>query len=158
MALRARLAAPPPAPVPEHLKKLFETKPGFANYYFNKVEQDRALKGLKSLGDFSSRTGSWKLGGVAGDGRPFEFTVAEKGIGLVIGADKQGFLQLLGPQAEAEDEPQGTGGLLMAVQHFKLLLTKGPHQPGDVALIEECLHSRDGIPIGRAVEKTGGAQ
>lgn len=119
-------AAPPPAPVPEHLKKLFETKPGFANYYFNKVEQERALKGLKSLGDFSSLTGSWKLGGMTGDNRLFEFTVAEKGIGLIIGADKESFLQTLGPQADAEDEPQGTGGLLMAVQHFKLLLTKGP--------------------------------
>jgi len=119
-------AAPPPAPVPEHVKKLFEAKPGFANYYFNKVEQDRALTGLKALGNFAALTGTWKLGGTAGDGRPFEFTVAEKGVGLIIGADKDSFLQTLGPQAEAEDEPAGTGGLLMAVHHFKLLLTVGP--------------------------------
>ncbi len=115
----------PPAkenPVPEQWKEWFVQKTGFANYRFNQLEQDRVLAVLKSLGDFSSATGSWRLSGQAATGDRFELTLAPKGVGLEI-RDSAFFQQL--DDTDAADEPPGTGGFLIAGHHLRLLLQKG---------------------------------
>src|SRR5262249_25489958 len=53
---------PQPA-IPPELAKLYSPKPGYANYYFNKLEQDRLLGQLAALGDFKSVAGNWDLEG-----------------------------------------------------------------------------------------------
>ncbi len=108
--------------VPEKYKHMYVAKQGYANFYFNTLQQQRTLKGLEGLGDFSDRTGTWLLTGKSTTGRNFEFTLAETGIGLTLGA--RAFLQKL-DGADPIDEPPGTGGLLMAMHHLKLLLTTG---------------------------------
>jgi S1-C subfamily serine protease len=110
------------AAAPEKYKHMFVKKEGFANFYFNQREQERTLKILKELGDFSALTGPWVLGGKTERGIDFEFTLADKGIGLTMG--RRAFLQLLEGE-DPLDEPAGTGGLLLAVHHWKLLLTSG---------------------------------
>jgi S1-C subfamily serine protease len=117
---------PPAAKPPEHLAKLFVERPGFSNYHFNQIERDRTLKGVLALGDYSKDTGTWKLSGtLAADETPFEFTLADKVAGLVLAGGKKAFVQELGV-AEFEDEPPGTGGLLLAMHHLRLLLVQGP--------------------------------
>ena len=119
-----RPAAPKP---PEHLAKFYVQKPGFTNYYFNELERDRTLKGLTALGDYSKETGTWKLSGsLTPDNVSFEFTVAGKLAGLIIDGGKKAFVQELGPEAKFEDEPPGTGGLLLAMDHLRRLLVLGP--------------------------------
>jgi hypothetical protein len=114
----------PPKP-PEHLARLFVERPGFANYYFNQIERDRTLKGAMALGDYSKETGVWKLAGaLAADETPFEFTLADKLAGLTLAGGKKVFAQELGV-ADFEDEPPGTGGLLLAMHHLRLLLVRG---------------------------------
>jgi S1-C subfamily serine protease len=114
-----------PAP-PEHVAKLFVERPGFANYYFNEIERNRALKPVHALGDYSKETGVWKLtGALAADETTFEFTLADKVVGLTLAGGKQAFAQELGV-AEFEDEPPGTGGLLLAMHHLRQLLIHGP--------------------------------
>ena len=41
--------------------KLYEAKPGYANYYFNKLEKERLLNNFKKNGDFSSLSGNWQV-------------------------------------------------------------------------------------------------
>ena len=53
-------------------------KDGFANYYFNQVEQDRTLKGMKDLGDFASVGGAWTLTGKNGEGQDFTAKISDK--------------------------------------------------------------------------------
>jgi S1-C subfamily serine protease len=71
-----------PQPViPPELAKLYTPKPGFANYYFNKQEQDRLLAELAKQGDFKSLTGNWELEGqaeIGGKRSPFKVTVGEE--------------------------------------------------------------------------------
>ncbi|HLQ44661.1 MAG TPA: serine protease, partial [Planctomycetaceae bacterium] len=117
--------------IPEQWKDWFVAKPGFANYRFNQLEQDRVLASLKSLGDFSSATGSWRLSGQSAAGDPFELTLAPKGIGLEI-RDAAFFQQL--EETDAADEPPGTGGFLIGVHHLRLLLSKG------TSAFTECLY------------------
>ncbi|QDT90726.1 S1C family serine protease [Gimesia algae] len=110
-------AAPEP---PEKYKHLYVPKTGFANYYFNQQQQERLLQALSATSNFSDRTGTWTLTGKLGNGTDFILTLADKGVGFEVGKDI--FLQSL----EADmfvDEPPGTGGLLAALHHFRLLLS-----------------------------------
>jgi S1-C subfamily serine protease len=119
-------AAPRGSAPPEHLAHMFVERPGFANYHFNEIERNRALEPVRTLGDFSRETGVWKLTGtLAADETPFEFTLADKLAGLILAGGKQTFAQELGV-AEFEDEPPGTGGLLLAMHHLRQLLIHGP--------------------------------
>src|SRR5207302_989156 len=49
----------PPSPA----AKYFEAKEGFANFYFNKLEQDRLWNAFRKYGDFSAVAGNWTLEG-----------------------------------------------------------------------------------------------
>jgi S1-C subfamily serine protease len=109
--------------IPEQWKDWYVAKTGFANYRFNKLEQDRILTPLKSLGDFASATGSWVLTGKSTAGDKFELTLAVKGVGLEI-RDSAFFQQL--DNSDATDEPAGSGGFLIAGHQLRLLLGKGP--------------------------------
>ena len=108
--------------VPEQWKDWFVLKTGFANYRFNQLEQDRVFLPLKSLGDFASATGSWRLSGQSVAGDKFELTIAAKGVGLEI-RDSAFFQQI--EDSDAADEPPGTGGFLIAAHQLRLLLSKG---------------------------------
>lgn len=108
--------------IPEQWKDWFVAKPGFANYRFNQLEQERVLAPLKSLGDFASATGTWRLSGKSAAGDAFDLTLATAGIGLEI--RDAAFFQQLG-DSEAVDEPPRTGGFLMAVHLFRQLLSQG---------------------------------
>ncbi len=63
---------------PAELKKQYESKSGFANYYFNRVEQDRLWSNLKKHGDFSKLKGTWTLGGEARKDSKFQFVLEAK--------------------------------------------------------------------------------
>ena len=116
---------PAPAAPPAELAKYHVEKSGYANYYFNSIEQERLLKSVTAWGDFSALGGTWKFSGILGKDVPAEFTVADKGVGLELGAGRQAFFQATAPEARADDEPQNSGGLLAAIQHLRLLLTRG---------------------------------
>jgi S1-C subfamily serine protease len=55
----------PPRPQPPPRKSAasvyYEARPGFANYYFNKVERDRLLAEFRKHGDFSKVLGDWSF-------------------------------------------------------------------------------------------------
>ncbi len=116
---------PKPKP-PAELAKFLVERPGFANYHFNQLERDRVLAKLASWGDFKEFKGSWKLKGllVAGDA-PADFTLSDPVAGLVLAEGKQAFVQEVNADAALEDEPAGTGGLLLALHHLRWLLVHG---------------------------------
>lgn len=117
---------PEPAKPPEHLAKFHSERPGFANYYFNQLERDRTLKGLAAFGDLTGKAGPWKAAGtLEKDAVPFELTLNDKVGGLSLSAGQKVFAQELSADARFEDEPPATGGLLLAMHHFRLLLTRG---------------------------------
>jgi len=140
------VAAPPPPP--PAVAKLYEAKPGFANFYFNKQERNRLLKTfVANNGDFAGLTGTWTI---KGDGKvkdtaaTVEFKIAEE-------ADKEGkrettvryskggvdnlyVLQPLKQGLTQEDleSPPDSGGVLVALMHYRQLLALGEKGfPGD---------------------------
>jgi S1-C subfamily serine protease len=123
--------------------KLYEAKPGFANYYFNKQERDRLLTLFGKHGVFGSLQGDWRLraGGLlfAGEARgkriAAEFAVKAKGAkdgsndlvqGIIDGLDYA--LEPLNEKEKTETfrDPPGSGGLLLALYQYRQLLAYGP--------------------------------
>lgn len=106
---------------PEEYRHMFIKKDGFANYWFNKQEQKRLLPLIGRWGDFSSLNGLWKITGQTGDADQFSLTLSDRGLGLQMRNDV--FFQPL-DGTDFLDEPPGSGGLLIAMHHLRLMLEK----------------------------------
>jgi S1-C subfamily serine protease len=144
--------APPPGPggprpaqrpIPNTpATKLYEAKPGFANYYFNKLEQKRLLEQFRKQGDFGKLTGDWFIrargllyaGDTKGKRILAEMTVKDKGakdgkndlvVGIIDGLDYK--LEPLNDkeQTSAFKDPPESGGLLLALYQYRHMLTLG---------------------------------
>jgi serine protease Do len=110
----------PPEPPPQYAHMLVK-RDGYANYYFNELQQQRVLGGLTDWGDFASRNGTWKISGHAAEGEPFSITLSAERVemewkGETLVQDSDG--------SPAGDLPEGTGGLLTALRHLRLFLTQ----------------------------------
>jgi len=114
----------PEEKLPDEYKKLFVKKAGYANYYFNQQEQQRVLRGLETLQSWRAIQGRWKLTGKTVANEDFSLMMSDTKLGLLL-PNRPG-LQSLENGADFLDEPPGSGGLLAALQQFKLLLTRGP--------------------------------
>jgi S1-C subfamily serine protease len=126
----------PPATSPA--TKLYQAKPGFANYYFNKIERDRLLAACRAQSDFHDAAGDWNATGrieLKSGPAAFQVTMREEQaapgstrtvIGLKLGANQYELDPL---KAEQEThrltDPPGSGGLLMALYQYRRFLTMG---------------------------------
>jgi S1-C subfamily serine protease len=127
-------AHPEPKPGTESpAARYFVEKAGFANYYFNQLEQQRMWGVVKRLGDYSTATGTWKIRGAYGDRGVGVWTIAARGAGLSIG--ESAYFQDAAPGAELLDEPPGTGGLLASIHQFRLLVAVGASAFSDVMYV-----------------------
>lgn len=124
--------------------KLYQAKAGFANYYFNKLEQERLLKAFRKHGDFSKAAGDWGIrttgtlyAGVGGRGKRVvaDFSIKSKGArdgqNDLVQAIVDGLDFSLEPLNDDEKpttrrEPPDSGGLLMALYQYRQLLVHGP--------------------------------
>ncbi len=114
----------PTEELPAEYAKLFEKKTGYANYFFNKLEQQRVLIGLKPFASWRGITGKWVLSGRTTDGDQFQIRLLQQALTAQFTMRPPGLQNLDG--TDALDEPPGTGGLLAALHQLKLMLTEGP--------------------------------
>jgi serine protease Do len=135
-APQAKFGPPPPA---GPAARFYEKRPGFANYYFNRLETARVWQAFRRHGDFlKSKSGSWFLGGAVRlkqlhSESPFQITLTEEKVGggfqPVVRMKIESFPYQLEPLKEqdptARREPQGSGGFLAALYLYQLLLTQG---------------------------------
>lgn len=115
---------PPKPKVPEppaEYAHMLVKKDGYANLYFNNLEQERLLTGLTSWGSYTSKNGVWQLAGSDANGRPFSATISSEKAELTWQAktDSQAF-----DGSPPQNLPEGSGGLLAALQHLRLFLTQ----------------------------------
>jgi serine protease Do len=117
-------AALPKEEIPEEYKKLFIKKTGYANYYFNLLEQQRVLQGLQQYVSWQGAPQSkWVLNGKTADGDNFQIKLLPQALTAQFTKRAPGLQNLEG--ADFIDEPPGSGGLLAALYQFKLLLSEG---------------------------------
>lgn len=125
----------PQAPSPA--SKFFETKEGYANFYFNKLERDRLLAAFKKHGDFSAVAGEWSFEAEAVTKQKrsdTKFVLREekdgKNIKTKIRLTLSGIDYDLDPLNGDQDvrnfqDPPGSGGLLLALYHYRRFLVSG---------------------------------
>jgi serine protease Do len=136
---------PPEAPAPKIPKdspaaKFVESKPGFANFYFNRLERDRVWKGFHNHGDFSKFTGPWTITAeletkqsnasariVLSDGAKSDQSKKSlPTVRLTLGPVEFAIEPLKTGQDPAElRAPPQSGGLLMALYQYRRLLVHG---------------------------------
>jgi S1-C subfamily serine protease len=122
------------SPTDSPAAKLLEEKKGFANYHFNPIERDRLLAAARKHGNYSGVIGSWAAEGTFDVGEvrgEMRFEV----VGKPDDADPKVTLHLnaaytLEPfnrkDAREDLKPLGSGGFMMALYHYRRLMTLGP--------------------------------
>src|SRR5262249_12417971 len=132
---------PQPKPQPQFdspATKLFEAKPGFANFHFNKLERGKLLDEFKKVGDFSKLGDTWTITAKATvKGKPTpeatKIEILEKGArdgkSPKIKASIAGIDYDREPSSpESQDDvtyPPSSGGFLLAMFQWREVLVKG---------------------------------
>jgi hypothetical protein len=119
--------------MPAIVKKHFKKKTGYANYYFNQLEQKRVWDALTASGDFTALPRFWAITGSVA-------TEADRGAMNIQLGPKAGAAELPNFQAQAafDDDlsdtldPPATGGLLVALHLWQRLLSRGLEDFGEV--------------------------
>jgi len=115
---------------PKQWKHLYEERTGFANYYFNRMHQERLRKSLDQLGEWSKSTDSWKLDFTLADGDAGTIHLDPKTVSGKIAGENYN-LELAGDLTQ-KLQPNGSGGLLLALHIWKELLKTDFDKFGEV--------------------------
>lgn len=119
----------PRTPIPAIVKKHFEEKHGYANYYFNEHEQERVWNAWKGRADLRGLAGPWTIAGNLEGGAGFRFHLTDAN-GL-LEAPVGDVKWTAGPQFSASLLPEHSGGLLPALYLWRRLALEGPKGFGE---------------------------
>jgi serine protease Do len=125
-----RVMGSPQAPIPEAVKKVFEERHGYANYYFNRQEQERVWRGWAMHSNFPGRNYDWSLVGPLEGGGKFQLQLGENG--AVLQLPRNTVKWTATDHFAASLEPPQSGGLLPALYLWRRLATTGPEHFGDL--------------------------
>ena len=143
----------PKAPMPEAVKKVYEEKRGYANFYFNRLEQDRVLKQWKSPVAATGGAPAQRVGGALTfvgrlpSGKDVEFRISEKDASIKAPAGDQQW-SLTPKFAEAVRQP---GAVLPSLFLYRLLAVEGPKGFNDMSYL-----GKFPLPGGAAADRVGG--
>ncbi len=111
-------------PIPEVVKKVFQEKHGYANYFFNKLEQDRVFKLWRPPGDAKGSRAAWAFDGRLQSGKDIHFRVGDSEVDLKAPAGDSNWT--LGPKFADAFQPGSSNGLLPAMFLWRLMALDGP--------------------------------
>ena len=136
-----RPGGPPPmqlvprnAPMPEVVKRYFQARRGYANYYYNKLNRDRVWKAWNARADFKALRGAWTLAGqLEGGGGEFSFRLTDTDGLMKVPAGESKWVA--GDDFGSSLEPPLSGGLLPALNLWRRLAVAGPDGFGVVGYL-----------------------
>ncbi len=116
--------------MPAELKKQYEERHGYANYYFNQQNVDRVWKAMTAHGDFAKTAGPWTISGQEDANKQVIIRLddAQCDIELPTGNSKI----VVADGLDTKLNPPGSGGLLAALHLWRKLLIGGPGKFGQV--------------------------
>lgn len=127
MPMLARMKEPP---APEVVKKHYAARRGYANYFFNRRNQERLWQGWSvALGSPELLGGPWALSGTA-EGKPFRIELDDRGGRIELPAGRMDWSA--GDDLAADLAPPHSGGLLPALYLWRRLATAGLNGFGEV--------------------------
>ena len=117
--------------MPEIVKKQFEERTGYANYYFNRAARERTLDAWLARRTPAGGDQAWSLAAQTGDGTTCRLEISDAGCSLELPQSRYDWT--------ASDDlaenllPEGSGGMLPALYLWRYLATKGPEEFGEVS-------------------------
>ncbi len=123
-------ALPSKAPMPEIVKRHFDERRGYANYYFNRLNRDRVWKLFAAAGDFPAPDRPWVLAGPLENGGKYRIEISDRDVVLKVpsGESKWTATDEIGSSLA----PTGSGGLFPALYLWRRLAVAGPEKYGEV--------------------------
>jgi hypothetical protein len=116
--------------LPDIVKKHFEEKRGYANYFFNRQEQERLWKAWNSRSRLEKQNGPWLISGESSGGGNYQFTLSDDGISLKLPSSELKWTP--GDELNAALMPSGSGGMFPALYLWRRLAVEGFPRFGDV--------------------------
>ena len=116
--------------MPEVVAAVFERRPGYANYYFNRLNQDRVWTAFADRSDLSELDSRWTISGNLVSGSAITVLLSTTS-GSIVFPEGDSSVEFEDDLANAI-KPPGTGGLLAALHVWHRWLTVGPGRFGDV--------------------------
>lgn len=116
----------PEPPMPEIVRKHYEDRPGYVNYYFNRLNRQRVLDAWRLASGLEAGAAGWTISGKTASGGPFRIELHPGGA----------LLELTGARFEwaASDNfagslpPEGSGGMLPALYLWRQLAAAEPDE------------------------------
>jgi len=118
------------AKLPRAVRQYYEAAPGYANYWFNRYNQQRVWNAYLARGDFAEAGWNWKLTGQTATGGEVAIELNEKN-GSIVMPEGQSGEEFQSSLVEATAPPR-SGGLLAALHLWQRLAILGPRRFGDV--------------------------
>ncbi len=112
------------------LDAYYKSRDGYANYYFNELNQKRVWKSFTDKSDFQSSDGTWTITGKAEDDASITIILDEDSASCDLAGKKSS----LDADMDYIDQlvPEKSGGMLPALYLWRRLLTVGPSKFGDL--------------------------
>ncbi len=123
-------AAKPKPKLPKAVRQYHEESPGYANYWFNRYNQQRVWNAYLAHGDFADTGWNWKITGKTAAGGDVSITLTEKKGDIVMPEGQSG--TEFGASLTEATSPARSGGLLAALHLWQRLVLVGPHRFGEV--------------------------
>ncbi len=122
---------PEDSKVSPELERLYEPRRGFANYYFNRTNLGRVLSRWQGTGISEEARGEWRCKGrFATTGDEFEIIMRDDEAFLLSRTGQ--YRADLTEDLDTQLEPEGSGGLLLALSLWRRFALLGPGQFGEV--------------------------
>ncbi len=119
--------------LPEQIAKLFEAREGYANYYFNKLNQERIWNKLAAQGDYSSFKGPWTLVLEGAGGLENKFEIGDQMLVATLpGGKAEMLIDPKNPNLGSNLDPLGSGGLFSSLHLWRRFLLEGVSGFGNV--------------------------
>ena len=115
---------------PKAVRQYYEEAPGYANFWFNRYNQQRLWNAYLAHGDFAETGWNWKITGKTAAGGNVAIDLSEKKASIVMPDGKSGVE--FGTSLTEATSPPRSGGLLAALHLWQKLLLLGPRRFGDV--------------------------
>ena len=114
----------------KEVAKYYQTRRGYANYYFNLQNNSRVWQSFLGSSDFTSHRGSWTAKGELNDGRVVRLLMESHRVQGEFGRE----LTEIDTNLDLGSQlvPRGSGGFLAALHIWQRMLVEGPSQFGDV--------------------------
>ena len=125
--------APDPADLPESIRKFYEPRFGYANFYFNRIELERVRDVLQRRKSASEQQEtSWQYQGQLEAGGSFEIELGDQSATISLPTGISRWEQAaadagLSAEAGFDSSPPGSGGMLAALTMWRRLLIQDAH-------------------------------